>query len=391
MSVCAEHGESDGRSGPLRGVRVLELAGLGPGPFAAMMLADAGAEVITIDRPVAKRAPLLRQGGGDALSRGRIRIGLDLRQPDGLDVLLRLAADCDALIEGFRPGVMERLGAGPDVCLARRPALVYGRMTGWGQSGPLAHAAGHDLNYIALSGALHAIGTEDTPVPPLNLVGDFGGGGMMLAFGVLAALLEARQSGRGQVVDAAMCDGAALLMAPFYAMLASGRWQDRRASNALDGGVPWYGVYRCSDGGFVSLAPLEDAFFAELVRLLELPEEAWAERAERARWPRLRERLASRFVQRSRGAWTALLEGTDACFAPVLSIAEASFHTHLRERRNFIELQGNVQPAPAPRFSRTPSEARPAAADEAARRVLARARVDSIELQSLLERHIVEL
>ena len=376
--------------GPLRGVRVLELAGLGPGPFAGMMLADAGAEVITIDRLSGSSASLLRKGG-DALSRGRTRIALDLRSPEGLDILLRLVARSDVLIEGFRPGVMERLGAGPDACLARNPALVYGRMTGWGQHGPLAKAAGHDLNYAALSGAIHAIGTEQTPVPPLNLVADFGGGGMMLAFGVLAALLEARQSGRGQVVDAAMCDGAALLMAPFYALLAAGRWQDRRASNLLDGGAPWYGVYRCADDAFVSVAPLEEPFFAQLVQLLELPGEVWAERADRARWPALRERLAACFAQRSRDDWCALLEGTDACFAPVLSIAEASSHSHLRARQSFVEVAGVEQPAPVPRFDRTPSAARPPGGAQDAREVLARIQLDAQALQALQARGIIGL
>lgn len=377
-------------AGPLTGTRVIEFDGLGPGPFAAMMLADAGAEVVTIQRPAGKTPYSMRDGARDALVRGRIRLTLDLRRPEGLEVLLRLVETSDALIEGHRPGTMERLGAGPDVCLARRPQLVYARMTGWGQAGPLAHAAGHDLNYISLTGALHAIGTEAAPVPPLNLVGDFGGGGMMLAFGIVAALLHARASGQGQVVDAAMCDGAALMMAPFYGLVASGAWVDRRESNTLDGGVPWYDVYRCADGRFVSVAALEPAFFARLVELLGLPQEAYAERADRSLWPRLRERLQQCFAGKARDEWCALLEGTDACFAPVLAISEAPSHAHLHARGTFMDVEGVAQPAPAPRFSRTPGQPRQPGALRPVSELLLAAGMDDARQRALVQDGVIQ-
>lgn len=339
-------------NGPLSGITVIEMAGLGPGPFAATMLADAGARVIRVQGR--KQAPVSGavRPSQDPLSRGRVAVALDLKRPGGVEALLRLVESADALIEGYRPGVMERLGVGPDVCLARKPSLVFGRMTGWGQAGPLAHAAGHDINYIAISGALHAIGTSDTPIPPLNLVGDFGGGGAMLAFGVASALLHAARTGRGQVVDAAMSDGAAFLMAPFYARMASGSWQDRRESNVLDGGAPHYGVYRCADGKFVAAGPLEPQFWAQFLKLIGLDGEAdFGRRDEPALWPQLRERLSRHFATRTRDAWCALLAGTDACVAPVLSMEEAPRYPHNVARRTFVEADGAMVPAPVPRFS----------------------------------------
>lgn len=341
-----------GRSGPLSGITVIEMAGLGPGPFAATMLADAGARVIRVQGR--KQAPVSGavRPSQDPLSRGRVGLALDLKAPGAVEALLRLVECADALIEGYRPGVMERLGVGPDVCLARKPSLVYGRMTGWGQAGPLAHTAGHDINYIAISGALHAIGTSEMPIPPLNLVGDFGGGGAMLAFGVASALLHAARTGRGQVVDAAMSDGAAFLMAPFYARMAAGSWRDRRESNVLDGGAPHYGVYRCADGKFIAAGPLEPQFWQQFLKLVGLDAEPdFARRDERELWPQLRERLARHFATRTRDEWCALLAGTDACVAPVLSMQEAPRYPHNVARRTFVEADGAMVPAPVPRFS----------------------------------------
>jgi alpha-methylacyl-CoA racemase len=339
-------------AGPLAGLRVVELAGIGPGPFAAMLLADLGAEVIRIDRPgeTARLAP-----ERDATRRGRRSLTLDLKCAAAVAVLLRLVETADALIEGFRPGVAERLGFGPEICLARNPRLVYGRMTGFGQSGPLAEAAGHDLNYIALAGVAHGIGrAEAPPVPPLNLVGDYGGGAMFLVVGVLAALLERTRSGRGQVVDAAMAEGAALLMTPFYALHAAGLWQDRRAANLLDGGAPFYDTYATADGKYLSIAALEPKFFAELARRIGLDEAFVKGQYDQALWPALRAALTAIIATRSRETWVEILEGTDACALGVLSLAEAPLHPHNRARGSFIEINGVTQPAPAPRFSRTP-------------------------------------
>ncbi|MET0657495.1 MAG: CaiB/BaiF CoA-transferase family protein [Steroidobacteraceae bacterium] len=347
--------------GPLQGIKVIEIEGLGPTPFGGMMLADAGADVTVIGRPRGKEMSSLRAGTEDAIGRARRRIALDLKKSEAVEAALRLIDNSDVLIEGFRPGTMEKLGLGPDVCLTRNPKLVYARMTGWGQTGPLAQAAGHDINYIALTGALHAIGPKSEPVPPLNLVGDYGGGGMLLAFGVCAALVDSIRTGQGQVIDAAMCDGAALLMAPFYTMLASGAWRDERQSNAVDGGAPYYGPYRCKDGKFISIASLEPQFYALLVKLLELKDEVFQHRDERANWPKMRAILAAKFLERTREEWCAVLEGTDICFAPVLTLAEAASHKHISARQTLVDVRGGVQPAPAPRFSRTVSEMKRAA------------------------------
>ena len=342
-------------AGPLSGIRIVEIAGIGPGPFCAMMLADLGAEVLRVDR--AERARLPRPDGPnlDLLNRGRRSVAVDLKSPAGVEVVLRLVEKADALIEGFRPGVMERLGLGPDVCLARNPKLVFGRMTGWGQDGPLAKAAGHDLNYIALTGALHAIGRADSPPPPpLNLVGDFGGGGLMLAYGILAALLERARSGKGQVVDAAMVDGAAALMAIIFGAHTSGWWRDERAANMLDGGAHFYDCYETKDGKYVSIGSIEPQFYAQLLELTGLKGEPLPHQMDRSSWPKLKERLAAIFKTRTRDEWCDLMEGTDVCFAPVLSLAEAPEHAHMKARNTFVEVEGVRQPGPAPRFSRTP-------------------------------------
>jgi alpha-methylacyl-CoA racemase len=347
--------------GPLTGVRVVEMAGIGPGPFCAMMLSDMGAEVLRVERrPVEGAAaapldPIYNPGRAGVLNRGRRSVGLDLKKPGAVEAVLRLIGRADALIEGFRPGVMERLGLGPDVCEQSNPRLVYGRMSGWGQHGPLARAAGHDINYISLSGALHAIGPRDSgPVPPLNLVGDFGGGGMFLAFGIVCALLEARTSGRGQVVDAAMCDGAATLMNMIYGFRALGQWSEARGSNLLDGGAPFYGAYRCADGRYLSIGPLEPQFYAELLRRCGVDDPELADASDPSRWPRLRERMHEVFATRSRDEWCRVLEGSDACYAPVLDLEEAPRHPHNLARGVFTEEAGVVQANPAPRFSRTP-------------------------------------
>jgi len=352
-------------SGPLKGVTVIELAGIGPGPFAGMMLADMGADVIRVDRIPNLRgaSPFQTALRNDSIvDRGRRSIALDMKNARGIETVLALVAHADILIEGFRPGVTERLGLGPEACHARNPKLVYGRMTGWGQHGPLAQAAGHDLNYIALSGALHAIGPKDRPPPPpLNLIGDYGGGGMLLALGVVAALFEARQSGQGQVVDAAMTDGAALLMAPLYGMLAKGSWRDERESNFLDGAAPFYGNFECADARYVAIGPIEPQFYRELLDKCAIDDPQFAQQWERAEWPALKAKLAALFKTRTRDAWCALLEGSDACFAPVLSMREAPLHAHNVARATFVESDGVTQPAPAPRFARTPSELPPAA------------------------------
>lgn len=337
--------------GPLSGYRILEFAGIGPGPFCGMVLADLGAEVVRIDRT--EGAPGTRQ---DFVGRGRRSVALDLKRPEAIETALRLVEKADALIEGFRPGVMERLGLGPDACLARNPRLVFGRMTGWGQEGPLAQAAGHDINYIALTGALWAIGREgERPVPPLNLVGDYGGGGMLLAVGILAALLEAKGSGKGQVVDAAMVDGASLLMAPIYAMKARGGWGPERGRNRLDGAAPYYDTYECSDGRWLAVGPIEPQFWAEMLKLLGLDAARFAARNDPAHWAALKAELATAFRARTRDDWVGVFEGTDACVCAVLSMDEAPRHPHLAARGTFVERDGAIQPAPAPRFSRTAS------------------------------------
>lgn len=338
--------------GPLRGVKVVEFVGLGPAPFAAMLLSDLGADVIRIDRPGA-------HGGGPAevLARGRRSVGVNLKNKDGVETCLKLLEQADILLEGYRPGVMERLGLGPEVVFQRNARLVYGRMTGWGQHGPLAHAAGHDLNYIALTGALHAIGPKDHPVPPLNVVGDFGGGSLYLAFGVLAALHHAKATGEGQVVDAAIVDGTVSLMSAIHQLSAMGMWTDTRGENLLDGGAPFYGCYECSDGKFVSIGPLEPEFYALLFDKLAIAEEpATKNPYDSATWPQLRTLLAATFKTKTRDEWTEILEGTDCCFAPVMSPSEAAQHPHLAARGSFETVEGVSQSAPAPRFSRTPGQ-----------------------------------
>jgi alpha-methylacyl-CoA racemase len=344
--------------GPLEGVKVVEIAGIGPGPFCAMMLADMGAELVRVDR--VDRAEL-RDGDKpnlDLTGRGRRSVAVDLKQPEGVEVVLRLADQADALLEGFRAGVAERIGIGPEVCLERNPGLVYGRMTGWGQEGPLAKAAGHDINYIALAGVLHGIGRAgQRPVPPLNLVGDYGGGGMLLAFGIVCALVERARSGRGQVVDAAMVDGAASLMTIIHGLRHMGIWTDRRGENLLDTGAHFYDVYETADGKYISVGAIEPQFYEELIQRLKLEGEDLPH-TDRARWPELKERFEKIFKARTRDEWCEILEGTDVCFAPVLSIPEAYEHPHNRARNTFVEVAGALQPGPAPRFSRTACQIR---------------------------------
>ena len=342
---------SSARQGPLRDLSVVELAGIGPAPFAAMLLADLGADVIRIDRPPSSAPPLPET----ALARGRPSVALDLKHRDAAEVVLRLVERADALIEGFRPGVMERLGLGPDTCRARNERLVYGRMTGWGQTGPLAQQPGHDIDYIALSGALAAIGRPGgVPVPPLNLVGDFGGGGLVLALGIVSAVLEARTSGSGQVVDAAMTDGSALLMTMTYGLFNAGLWSRERGTNLLDGGAPFYDVYATADGGAVAIGCLEPKFYAELLRLLDLERPELADHLDPAAWPAIRAALTDAFAGRTRAECEDLFAGSEVCFAPVLDLAEAPEHPHNRARGTFYADAAGVLPMPAPRFDRTP-------------------------------------
>ncbi len=341
--------------GPLAGLRIVEIAGIGPGPYCAMVLADMGAEVLRVER-VAN----VREGGDarfDLLSRGRRCIAVDLKQPAGVETVLKLVERADGLTEGFRPGVMERLGLGPDVCLARNPRLVYGRMTGFGQTGPLASAAGHDINYIALAGALAPIGRKGAPpTPPLNLVGDFGGGGLLLAFGMVCALLERARSGKGQVVDAAMVDGAAALMTVFHGAQQSGWWVEESGSNMLDSGSHFYDAYETSDGKYVSIGAIEPQFYAELLKRIGVDAESLPPQLDRSNWPKAKDKLTRLFKSKTRDEWCALLEGSDSCFAPVLTMSEARAHPHNVERGSFVSVAGVSQPRPAPRFSRTDSE-----------------------------------
>ncbi|MBI5090387.1 MAG: CoA transferase [Actinobacteria bacterium] len=346
-------------AGPLTGLRIIEIAGIGPGPFAAMLLADMGAEVIRVERAQAVRGPAPDTPHGDVSLRGRRNIAIDLKHPDGVATLLDLVERADAIIEGFRPGVMERLGVGPDVCLARNPRLVFGRMTGWGQDGPYAHAAGHDINYISLAGALAHFGRAgQAPTPPLNMVGDFGGGGMFLAFGVVCGILEAKQSGAGQVVDAAMVDGSAVLMTMFWSMRNSGMFDEHApGTNLLDTGAHFYDAYECSDGTYISIGSIEPQFYAQLLQLTGLEgDEAFTRQMDRSQWPHLKERIAAVFRTKTRAEWCALMEHTDVCFAPVLTMGEAAQHPHNVARGTFIEVAGVCQPAPAPRFSRTTAQ-----------------------------------
>ncbi|MFM0071625.1 CaiB/BaiF CoA-transferase family protein [Paraburkholderia sediminicola] len=344
--------------GVLSGIRVLEFEAIGPGPFGAMLLADMGADVLRIDRPLPPQdlGPKTNGKRADVTGRGRRSVTLDLKQPQAVEAALDLMSRADVVIEGFRPGTMERLGLGPQAALARNPRLVYGRMTGWGQTGPLAERAGHDLNYIALSGVLSGIGRADgPPVPPLNLVGDYGGGGMLLALGVVAALFNVQRGGEGQVVDAAMIEGAAQLGSVIWGLLASGNWREERASNLLDGGTPWYDSYRTKDGGYMAVGAVESRFYAELLSKLGLADAGLPAQHDRSGWPVLRERFAAAFLARTRDEWCAVFEGSDACVAPVLSFSEAPAHPQHRARGSFVEVGGVVQPAPAPRFSATPS------------------------------------
>jgi len=343
--------------GPLNGIKMIEIAGIGPGPFAAMMLSDMGAEILRIDRvqnassalPFDRDKPSL-----DFLARGRRSVAVDLKNPEGIATMLRLVDQADALMEGFRPGVMERLGLAPEVCLERNPRLVYGRMTGWGQEGPLAHASGHDINYIALAGALEPIGRKgEAPCPPLNLVGDFGGGGMLLAYGVVCALLERARSGKGQVVDAAMVDGAAALMTIFHGALQSGWWKEERGTNMLDTGSHFYDVYQTKDDKYVSIGAIEPQFYAELLEKTGLAGEDLSHQMDRSGWASSKERLKKIFRSKTRDEWCEIMEGSDVCFAPVLSMTEAQQHPHIRARSTFVEIAGSPQPGPAPRFSRS--------------------------------------
>jgi alpha-methylacyl-CoA racemase len=345
--------------GPLEGLKIVELAGIGPGPFCAMLLADMGAEVVRVDRAANVGTDTDRDGNDarfNLLIRGRRNIAVDLKKKEGQDAVLRLIDRADALIEGFRPGVMERLGLGPDICLGRNKRLVYGRMTGWGQDGPIAHIAGHDINYIALSGALSAIGsTGGPPVPPLNLVGDFGGGGLYLAMGVLAGIIRAKASGEGQVIDCSMVEGAASLMTSMYGALASGAWVEERGRNRTDGGSHFYHVYETKDGEFITVGSIEPQFYSLLLTHTELEGVDLPEQSDRTQWPAMQQRFAALFKQKTRAEWVAIMQQTDICFAPVLRMSEATGHEHNRQRESFVEIDGIAQPAPAPRFSGTPT------------------------------------
>lgn len=379
-------------AGPLHGIRVIEMAGLGPGPFCGMMLADMGAEVISIERK-----PTTAQSDFDRMKRtvtdrGRRSVALDMKQDGAAELALRLIESADVLIEGFRPGVMERLGLGPDICLAHNPRLIYGRMTGWGQHGPLSHTAGHDINYIAISGALGAMGYADRPpTPPLHLVGDMGGGGMMLAFGIVCALLEAKNSGLGQVIDAAISDGTASLASMYYGMRAKEQWSEQRADNLLDGGAPFYGCYECADGRHIAIGSIEPQFYRLLLDLCGVDDPAFSDQWNKQAWPELREKLRKLFLLRSQDEWRVLLEGTDACFAPVLDFDQALEHPHHQARNTFIRIDGIPQPAPAPRFSRTPGSAGrlPESVGQHTREVLLEAGFSSAELADFTAASII--
>ncbi|CAN5843316.1 CaiB/BaiF CoA-transferase family protein [soil metagenome] len=337
------------RQGPLTGLKIIEFAGIGPGPFCGMLLSDLGADVVRIDRKGTGRG-----SPADVTARGRRSIGLDLKNPQSVETCLKLMESADAVFEGFRPGVMERLGLGPDVVLKRNPKIVYGRMTGWGQTGPYANAAGHDMNYIAITGALHAIGTKDKPIPPLNLVGDFGGGALYLAFGLMAGIISARETGKGQVIDAAMSDGAASLMAMFYGFKASGMWTADRRANMLDGGSHFYDTYQCSDGKWISIGSIEPQFYALLLEKKGITDPAFAAQMNRGEWDSLRAKLAEVIGRKTQDEWSAIMGGTDVCFAPILDLDEAPKHPHNVARQTFVDVAGVTQPAPAPRFSATP-------------------------------------
>lgn len=373
-------------AGPLSGIRILEIAGIGPGPFAAMMLADMGAEVVRVDRVQAVRDNV-SGSHWDVMLRGRRNVALDLKHPEGVEALLTLVEGADAIIEGFRPGVMERLGVGPDQCLARNPKLVFGRMTGWGQEGPYANSAGHDINYIALAGALAHFGRAgEPPTPPLNMVGDFGGGGMLLAFGVVCALLESQRSGKGQVVDAAMVDGSAVLMSMFWAFKNIGMFDESaRGTNLLDTGAHFYDVFECADGEWVSIGSIEPQFYALLLEKTGVSAE-FAAQMDRSKWPQLKEKLAAVFRTKTRAQWNEIMEGTDVCYAPVLRMSEAAQHPHNVARNTFVEVAGITQPAPAPRYSRTITNVPtpPAHAGEHTRAVLADWGFDADRIEALV-------
>jgi len=372
--------------GPLEGIRVIEMAGIGPAPFCGMMLADMGAEMIRIDRREKADLGLDRAPAFEVMNRGRTSIAVDIKRPEAVEIVKRLVRDADAIIEGFRPGVMERLGLGPDDLAKVNPRLVFGRMTGFGQEGPLAPRAGHDINYIALAGVLNHLGRADErPLHPLNLVGDFGGGGMYLAFGVVCAILEARRSGKGQVVDAAMVDGAASLMAMFHGMWSEGIWREARGTNMLDSGAPWYDVYETKDGKWVSIGSIEKRFYADLLRRLGLAREALPDQHDRNGWPLLRARFTEIFKSKTRSEWEHVFDGSDACFAPVLAISEVTKHPHNALRATFATRDGVQQPAPAPRFSRTTPElpAAPREAGSDTREILAAAGMSAADIERL--------
>ena len=341
--------------GPLSGIRIIEVAGIGPGPFCGLLLSDLGADVIRVDRAYEVNGGDPAEPPSNVLNRGRRSIGVDLKKPEGVETVLRFVDSADALFEGFRPGVMERLGLSPEVCLARNPKLVYGRMTGWGQEGPYAQMAGHDINYIALAGALDSIGRRgQPPTPPLNLVGDFGGGGLVLAYGLVCGLLETQRSGKGQVIDSAMVDGAAILMTMFYGMHAAGTWSAERGMNRLDSGSHWYDAYETADGKYVAIGSVEDKFYEEMLRNTGAGGAELPDRQDPAYWPELKERMGAIFRSKTRDEWCTIMEGTDSCFAPVLSLEEAPDHPHNKFRDSFTEVAGIRQPAPTPRFERTP-------------------------------------
>ena len=378
--------------GPLSGVKVIELAGIGPCPMCGMLLAELGATVLKVDRISPSGLGLGTPTRHAFLHRSRPSVAIDLKHPEGVALVLKLCGSADALIEGFRPGVTEKLGLGPEACAERNPRLVYGRVTGWGQTGPLAKTAGHDLNFIALTGALHAVGrAEHPPTPPLNLVGDFGGGALYLALGIVAAVLEARSSGQGQVVDAAMVDGGASLMTGLYGLRSAGLMNDERGSNVLDGGAHYYDVYKTRDGKYIALAPIEPRFYAALLEALGVDTEALPQSTTREDWPALKLQLASLIETRTRDEWAELLEGTDACFAPVLSMAEAPHHAHNRARGTFVERDGGWQPNASPRFSRTATEIKsaPAAPGEHSHQTLVDWGIDAGTVHALIERGVV--